>query len=180
MFSRGREKRGRDSEIVKEGGGCMGEREEERGRGRAKRMKCPRFFLSSSYFLLFFFPLLSFFFLLSISKIRRFTHFEYEVSLRERWLKLWWDFRFLFGGIINGRPDPKSLLPLFHPQEILGISVQTNFRIFREKPGTIFSQYPHLSFRSLSSSSSSSIQKLRNKRTLFSLFWLDIVVQSRD
>ena len=48
--------------------------------------------------------------------------------------------------------------------------------ISREAGNDIFS----IPSSPLSSSSSSSIQKLRNKRTLFSLSWLDIVVQSRD
>lgn len=181
MFSRGREKRGRDSEIVKEGGGCRGEREEERGRGRAKRMKCPRFFLSSSYFLLFFFS--SPFLFLSFVNFQNPTIHSLRIRsfTPRKMIKTMMRFPFFIWGNNKWTPRSKissSIVP--HPQEILGISVQTNFRIFREKPGTIFSQYPHLSFRSLSSSSSSSIQKLRNKRTLFSLSWLDIVVQSRD
>lgn len=108
MFSRGGKKRGRDSEIVKEGGGRRREGEERKRERREWSVLVFSYHLVTSFSL--FFPLLSF--LSSISKIRRFTHFEYEVSLRERWLKLWWDFRFLFGEIINGRLDLKSLLPL--------------------------------------------------------------------
>lgn len=182
MFSRGREKRGRDSEIVKEGGGCRGEREEERGRERAKRMKCPRFFLSSSYFLLFFFS--SPFLFLSFVNFQNPTIHSLRIRsfTPRKMIKTMMRFPFFIWG--NNKWTPRSKISSsIVPSAGNSWNICTNefSNISREAGNDIFSIPPSLlplPFFLLPLPPP--IQKLRNKRTLFSLSWLDIIVQSRD